>query len=71
MQAKCQDGKVRNFFFSGDGTPDTAFSIPAFVYVNHSRVYGYVTPDDVVSDGERAMKFVAYTYRKNHALVGG
>lgn len=73
--ALCPDGKRRNAFPSGDGFADTVFSIPAFVYANHRRVYGYVTVECVsgssveTPDDPATVKFVPYRYRKHAALV--
>jgi hypothetical protein len=61
----CQDGKRRNAWPTHDGIADTFFSIPAHVYAKGRRVYGYITSD------ENDVRFVAYTYRKHHTLVGG
>lgn len=73
--ALCPDGKRRNAWPSGDGVADTFFSIPAFVYVGSTRVYGYVTIE--TEDGftvesmrdKHTVKFLPYKYRKNHDLV--
>lgn len=76
-KALCPDGKRRNAYPSHDGIADTFFSIPAYVHVGNKRVYGYVTMETVngfsvdMPDDPVTVKFVPYTYRKNHALVGG
>lgn len=75
--ALCPDGTRRNAFPSGGGIADTFFSIPAFVYVGRTRVYGYVTVETVggftvdLPDDPATVKFIPYRYRKNAALVGG
>jgi hypothetical protein len=60
--ALCPDGIRRDAHPSGDGTADTFFSIPAFVYVRRTRVYGYVGADDTVY-------FRPYLYRRNWVRV--
>lgn len=72
----CPDGKRRTALPSYDGTADTFYSVPAFVYARHEgktvRVYGYVTIDHAVSarDGRQKTNetadvlFVPYLYRK-------
>lgn len=60
--ALCPDGIRRDAHPSGDGTADTFFSIPAFVYVGRTRVYGYIGADDTVY-------FRPYLYRRNWARV--
>jgi hypothetical protein len=73
--ALCPDGKRRNAHPSFDGVADTFFSIPAFVYVRRTRVYGYVTVETLsgfttsTDDDPATVKFVPYTYRKNHHLI--
>lgn len=62
------NGDRRDAYPSGDGTPDTFFSIPAYVYYKGKRVYGYVSPDTSVY-GNRDVKFIPYTYRKHWRLV--
>lgn len=56
------DGKTRKVRL---GVPDTWFSIPARASVNGRTVAGYVTHSD-----ELGYHFIAYQYRKNHAIVG-
>jgi hypothetical protein len=74
--ALCPDGVRRNARPSGDGVADTFFSVPAFVYVGRTRVYGYVTIESVLGnttvteDDPATVKFVPYLYRKNAHLVG-
>lgn len=73
--ALCPDGKRRNAFPTYDGLADTFFSIPAFVYVRRTRVYGYVTTSTMsgssveTDDDPTTVRFVPYAYRKNHRLV--
>ncbi len=74
--ALCPDGKRRNAFPSHDGIADTFFSIPCFVYVGKTRVYGYVTIEtlngftvDMGEEDPHTVKFVPYKYRANHSLV--
>lgn len=42
---------------------DTFFSVPAFVKAHGKTVRGFVTGT------EEGLKFVAYTYRKNHTAI--
>lgn len=69
--ALCPDGIRRDAHPSGDGTADTFFSIPAFVYAGRTRVYGYVTVETIAGfsvdmpDDPATVKFVPYLYRKN------
>jgi hypothetical protein len=71
-RALCPDGRVRAFT---GGTADTFFSIPARVSAKGTTVRGYVTVEtrdgySTVTDNDPAVvKFVPYTYLKNHALV--
>lgn len=71
-RALCPDGKVRAFT---GGIADTFFSIPASVCAKGTRVAGYVTVETregfttTTDDDPAVVKFVPYTYRKNHALV--
>jgi hypothetical protein len=73
-RALCADGKVRAF--SG-GIADTFFSIPARVSAKGKTVAGYVTVEtregfSIATDDDPAVvKFRAYSYRKNFALVEG
>lgn len=73
--ALCPDGKRRNAHPSFDGVADTFFSIPAFVYAEGKRVYGYVTVETLAGftvdmpDDPATVKFRPYLYRKHHALV--
>ena len=73
--ALCPDGKRRNAHASYDGVADTFFSIPAFVYVGRTRVYGYVTVSTMsgssvpTEDDPETVRFRPYLYRKNHHLV--
>jgi hypothetical protein len=76
-RAICSDGKVRSLKRIAE-TADTFFSIPAAVTVNGRTVAGYVTieTEDGFStwteDDPAIVKFVAYTYGKNHdALPSG
>ena len=46
VAATCPDGKVRTARPSGNGEPDTYFSIPAYVHAGRTTVAGYVTGDD-------------------------
>ena len=75
--ALCADGKRRNAFPSHDGYGDTFFSIPAFVYVGKTRVYGFITYEAMsgssvpTEDDPLTVRFIAYKYRKNHKLVEG
>lgn len=74
--AKCADGKVRRLKRVAT-TADTFFSVPASVRASGKTVAGYITIEcrsgsSVVTDDDPAVvRFRAYTYRKNHALVGG
>lgn len=72
--ALCEDGKRRNAYPSHKGGhADTFFSVPAYVYVGRTRVYGYVTTDyydrESPDDMRETVKFHAYTYMKNHGLL--
>jgi hypothetical protein len=73
--ALCPDGVRRTAHASGDGNADTFFSIPAFVYAQRKRVYGYITVECVsgssvpTDDDPATVKFFPYTYRRHHALV--
>ena len=69
-KARCEDGKLRTVYvkryrYDGSYAADTWFSVPAYVKASGTTVRGYLTMDD---DGP---EFRAYTYCKNHALVGG
>lgn len=74
--ALCADGVRRNAHPTTDGIADTFFSIPMYVYVGRKRVYGYVTVETMegfsthTDEDPATVKFVAYTYRRHHALVG-
>jgi hypothetical protein len=61
-QVLCSDGKVRATSRIAD-TAETFFSVPASVKVNGTTVAGYLTIEDNVA------LFVAYTYRKNGAML--
>lgn len=62
--AICEDGRQRTAYVTGEA--DTFFSIPARVSAGGTTVAGFLVRD---SDG--TWRFIAYKYRKNHALVGG
>ena len=69
-KARCEDGKARTVYakryrYDGSYAADTFFSVPAYVRVKGTTVRGFLG----VEDGEAYFK--AYTYCKNHALVGG
>lgn len=73
-RAMCADGKVRALARIAT-TADTFYSVPAAVRVKGRTVAGYVTVEtragmSTATDSDPAvLKFVAYTYRKNHALL--
>lgn len=73
--ALCVDGKRRTARPSGDGTADTFFSIPAFVYVRNVRVYGSITIETMqgftteTENDPLTVKFFAYTYRKHNDAI--
>ncbi len=70
----CSDGVVRATARISS-TPDTFFSVPCAVKVKGRTVAGYLTSE--TADGwstetdqdPTVIKFVAVTYRKNHALL--
>lgn len=72
--AMCSDGKVRKLARISE-TADTFFSTPAAVRVTGKTVAGYVTVESeqgysTTSGADMpVLKFVAYQYRKNHALL--
>lgn len=59
--ALCDDGRIRRGVC---GVPDTFFSIPARLCLLGQTVTGYVTRN---RDG--VIRFHAYLYRRNHALI--
>lgn len=74
-KALCPDGKVRTVKRIAE-TADTFFSVPAAVAAKGKTVAGFITfvtrsglstetPDDPL-----IVKFVPYTYRKNHVVFG-
>lgn len=72
VYARCEDGVVRRATVTS-ATADTFFSIPARVRVRdeqgHRRsVSGFLSPDSTVH-GDGAIRFIAYRYGKNHALI--
>ncbi len=77
-RAMCADGRVRTLKRISS-TADTFFSVPAAVEVRRDgkryTVAGYVTVQtisgsDVPTESDPAvLKFRAYTYRKNHAVL--
>ena|SRR5688572_9192150 len=79
--ALCPDGKRRNAYPTTDGTPDTFFSVPAFVHARSNgrthRIYGYVTIETLqgystpTENDPITVKFFPYSYRKYMHLVGG
>lgn len=71
-RALCSDGKWR--MAQQTGEPDTFFSMPARVQVNGKTVSGFLTTRTVeVWDNkfEPIWVFIAYSYRKNAALLPG
>jgi hypothetical protein len=74
--ALCTDGKVRALRF-GDGIADTFFSVPCSVSVQGRTVSGYCTVETVegystpTDDDPAIVRFVAYSYGKNGALLPG
>lgn len=72
-RALCPDGVVRTCKRVAE-TADTCFSVPASVAVRGVTVAGYITVETVqglstATDADPAIvKFVPYTYRKNHAV---
>lgn len=74
-RALCPDGIVRNCKRVAE-TADTVFSIPASVSVKGRTVAGYITVETLegystATDADPAVvKFVPYTYRKNHDAFG-
>lgn len=73
-RAMCSDGVVRQCARIAD-TADTFFSIPAAVRVNGKTVSGYLTVETEqgfstsTAADPAVLKFVAYQYRKNGALL--
>lgn len=71
-RALCPDGRVRAF---RGGIADTFFSIPARVSAAGTTVAGYVTVETrdgwstATDDDPAVVKFMPFTYRKNHAIV--
>lgn len=72
--AMCSDGKVRKLARIAE-TADTFFSTPATVRVSGKSVAGYVTVETAegysmeTAADPAVLKFIAVTYRKNHALL--
>lgn len=72
-RALCDDGVVR--VVRNIKTADTWFSVPCTVTVKGKTVTGYLTSStlsgsEVATDDDPAvMRFRAYLYRKNHALI--
>lgn len=75
-RALCSDGKVRALARIAS-TADTFFSIPAAVKVSGRTVSGYVTVETreglstPTENDPAVVKFVAYTYGRNGALLAG
>jgi len=73
-RAICSDGVVRNTQRIALSA-DTFFSVPASVQVKGKEVSGYVTVETeqgfshAMNDDPAIVKFVAYTYRKNAAML--
>jgi hypothetical protein len=73
-RALCSDGQARQLKRIAE-TADTFFSVPASVRVKGKTVAGYVTVEtrkgnSTATDADPAVvKFIAYTYRKNGALL--
>ena len=75
--ARCEDGRVRSFLFTGEA--DTWFSRPARVKVAGRTVAGFITcdrwagdtddPRVVSADGWHVTCFFTYSHRKNYALI--
>jgi hypothetical protein len=72
--ALCSDGRVRALKRISE-CADTFFSVPASVTVNGRTVSGYVSVETVdgfstaTDDDPAIVKFHAYTYGKNGALL--
>ena len=75
-RALCPDGRVRAVRFY-DGIADTFFSVPCRVQAYGRTVAGYVTVETVqgystaTDDDPAVVRFVPYTYCKNHAVFNG
>jgi hypothetical protein len=73
--ALCADGKVRKLARIAE-TADTFYSTPASVRVRGRFVAGYVTVETragmstATLEDPAVLKFHAYTYCKNHSLIG-
>jgi len=67
----CSDGKRRTVEFIGE--PDTFFTQPGRVKVNHKTVTGFIWFDSLSSTDQwredGVWKFTAYSYRKNGYLL--
>lgn len=74
-RALCPDGVVRAVRFY-DGIADTFFSVPCRVQAHGKTVAGYVTVETVdgystpTDDDPAVVRFVPYTYRRNHGVFG-
>ena len=68
VRALCEDGVLRVAVATNE--PDTYFSVPARVQAKGKTVRGYITSAED-QDGNQYYRFIAYTYRKNHKVVGG
>lgn len=70
----CSDGKQRMATTTAPQA-DSYFSIPAYVAVKGKKVTGFLVREtlegyDTETENDPAVwKFIAYTYRKNHAML--